>query len=79
MVIGTSTVHTNLELAEGADCLSTVRLHAQVVAEFMGIEGRIHIKRAHKHICGLVVGKLGGPVWELVRGFRLVEVIHSLA
>ena len=40
---------------------------AQTVAELMGLEGRIHVERAHESIQGLVVGELGGPVWELVQ------------
>ena len=40
---------------------------AETVAELMGVSGGIHVERAHERIAGLVVGKLGGPVWELVR------------
>ena len=56
--------------AETADYLSAAGMRAvsaQTVAELMGVEGRIHVERAHESIGGLVVGELGGPVWELVQ------------
>lgn len=42
-------------------------IEAGKVAEFMGIEGKVHQERPHDTIPGLMVGELTGPIWELVQ------------
>ncbi|KAH9829078.1 uncharacterized protein C8Q71DRAFT_863523 [Rhodofomes roseus] len=52
----------NYLTARGMSNIST-----QTVAELLGVAGKIHVEKAHESIPGLMVGELGGEVWELVR------------
>ena len=36
------------------------------VAELMGVADKVHVEKPHAQIPGVVVGELGGPVWEVV-------------
>lgn len=42
-------------------------LNEQKVAEFMGLLSAIHVEKPHERIPGIVMGELGGPMYELVR------------
>lgn len=37
------------------------------IAELMGVADKVHQEKPHPDIPGLMVGQLGGPVWELVQ------------
>ncbi|KAJ3538144.1 hypothetical protein NM688_g6561 [Phlebia brevispora] len=37
------------------------------VADLMGVADKIHVDKPHETIPGVVVGELGGPVWEVVQ------------
>ena len=37
------------------------------VAELMGLADKVHVEKPHATIPGVVVGELGGPVWEVVQ------------
>ena len=37
------------------------------VAELMNVADKIHVERPHKDLPAVMVGELGGPIWELVR------------
>jgi len=53
-----------------ADCMSArgmVALDHQKVADLMGVLKHIHVEVPHKSLPGVVVGELGGPIFELVR------------
>ena len=57
-----STVETDYMSARGM-----VALDNQKVADLMGVLKHIHVEAPHKSIPGVVVGELGGPIFELVR------------
>lgn len=42
-------------------------IEASKVAELMGLADKIHVDTPHATIPGLLVGELGGPVWEVVQ------------
>ena len=44
-----------------------VALDQQKVADLMGVLKHIHVEAPHKTLPGVVVGELGGPIFELVR------------
>jgi len=44
-----------------------VGLDHQKVADLMGVLRHIHVEVPHKSLPGVVVGELGGPIFELVR------------
>jgi len=53
-----------------ADCMSAggmVALDHQKVADLMGVLQHIHVEAPHNSIPGIVVGELGGPIFELVQ------------
>lgn len=37
------------------------------VAELMGVADKVHVEKSHSTLPGVVVGELGGPVWEVVQ------------
>ncbi len=37
------------------------------VAELMGVSDKVHIEKPHATLPGVLVGELGGPVWEVVQ------------
>ena len=37
------------------------------VADLMGVADKIHVDKPHDTLPGIVVGELGGPVWEVVQ------------
>ena len=37
------------------------------IAELMNVADKIHVERPHKDLPAVMVGELGGPIWELVR------------
>ena len=41
-------------------------VEAGQVAELMGVANKVHVEKSHSRIPGVVVGELGGPVWEVV-------------
>ena len=57
-----STVETDYMSAGGM-----VALDHQKVADFMGVLQHIHVEAPHNSIPGVVVGELGGPIFELVQ------------
>lgn len=57
-----STVETDYMSARGM-----VALDHQKVADLMGVLKHIHIEVPHKSLPGVIVGELGGPIFELVR------------
>ena len=57
-----STVEADYMSARGM-----VALDNQKVADLMGVLKHIHVEAPHKSIPGVVVGELGGPIFELVR------------
>lgn len=53
-----------------ADCMCAggmVALDHQKIADLMGVLKYIHVEVPHKSLPGVIVGELGGPVFELVR------------
>ena len=44
-----------------------VALDHQKVADLMGVLNHVHVEVPHKSLPGVVVGELGGPIFELVR------------
>jgi len=57
-----STVEADYMSARGM-----VALDQQKVADLMGVLKHIHVEVPHKSLPGVVVGELGGPIFELVR------------
>lgn len=57
-----STVESDYMSARGM-----VALDHQKVADLMGVLQHIHIEAPHESIPGVVVGELGGPIFELVQ------------
>jgi hypothetical protein len=57
-----STVETDHMSARGIAALDH-----QKVADLMGVLKDIHVEAPHKSLPGVVVGELGGPIFELVR------------
>ena len=57
-----STVEADYMSAKGM-----VALDHQKVADFMGVLKHIYVETPHKSLPGVVEGKLGGPIFELVR------------
>lgn len=52
------------------DYLSAVgmkEVEAGKIAELLGVADKIHQEKEHKLIPGVLVGELGGPIWELVQ------------
>ena len=58
----TSTAEMDYTSARGM-----VALDHQKVADLMGVLDKIHVEAPHKSLPGVVVGELGGPIFELVR------------
>jgi len=53
-----------------ADCMSArgmVALDHQKVADLMGVLRHVHVEAPHESLPGVVVGELGGPIFELVQ------------
>lgn len=44
-----------------------ISLNEQKVAEFMGLLSAIHVEKPHDTLPGIVMGELGGPMYELVQ------------
>lgn len=57
-----STVEADYMSARGM-----VALDHQKVADLMGVLKHIHVEAPHKSLPGVIVGELGGPIFELVR------------
>ena len=57
-----STVEADYMSARGM-----VALDHQKVADLMGVLRHIHVEVPHKSLPGVIVGELGGPIFELVR------------
>ena len=57
-----STVEADYMSARGM-----VALDHQKVADLMGVLKHIHVETPHKSLPGIIVGELGGPIFELVR------------
>jgi len=57
-----STVEVDYMSAKGM-----VALDHQKIADLMGVLEHIHVEAPHKSLPGIVMGELGGPIFELVR------------
>lgn len=64
----TSSSEGDLLSAQGLKTLDSAK-----IAEFMGIN--LHVERPHENIPGVVVGKLGGPLYDLVQ--LIVSVLNE--
>lgn len=53
--------------ADSMSARGMVALDHQKVADLMGVLGHIHVEVPHTSLPGVVVGELGGPIFELVR------------
>lgn len=60
LYLTSSTGHGNLLTAKG---MQTITEHQ--IADLMSVN--LHVEKAHREIPGLVVGKLGGPIFDLVK------------
>jgi len=64
----TSSIEGDFLSAQGLKTLDSAK-----IAEFMGVN--LHVERPHENIPGVVVGELGGPLYDLVQ--LIVSVLNE--